>query len=351
MFVPRKPHPFGNEYHTIADGDQGKAIMWRVKIQEGKDRPMNGNTPCYPSQFEMYSTTAKLMLDMTKPLHTTGKIVTMDSGFCVTAGILAMHDHGVFGQALIKKRGRYWPVHVPGDDFDAHFATMEIGNVNTLKQVIEGKSFLVHCQKDDGYVTKIMTTHGTLREIDNHRTRRVVNGEVKSFRYVEPISRHNLAKHFVDDVNNRRHDPIGLDQGWPTKRWDHRQFAFFLSVAEVNAVNSQARARRNAAVPTLEFRKKLARQMMENRLNSDGIILQSPRRPSKRVVASVSRDCKLMKRATFTGTWDESTKNFRQVTTQYLKLKCISCPEKVRTYCTCNKKVPMCTDCWGTHLK
>ena len=49
--------------------------------------------------------TAKLMLEMTKLLHTTGKIVTMDSGFYVTAGILAMHDHGVFGQALIKKRG------------------------------------------------------------------------------------------------------------------------------------------------------------------------------------------------------------------------------------------------------
>ena len=27
MFVPHKPHPFGNEYHTIADDDQGKAIM------------------------------------------------------------------------------------------------------------------------------------------------------------------------------------------------------------------------------------------------------------------------------------------------------------------------------------
>ena len=42
--VPRKPHPFGNEYHSIADGAtekglEGNPIMWRVKIQEGKDRP------------------------------------------------------------------------------------------------------------------------------------------------------------------------------------------------------------------------------------------------------------------------------------------------------------------------
>ena len=165
MFVPRKPHPFGNEYHTIADGDQGKAIMWRVKIQEGKDKPMNGNAPYYPSPFECYSTTAKLMLEMSKPLHNTGKIVTMDSGFCVTAGILAMHDHGVFGQALIKKQGWYWPAHVPGDQIDDHFSNISIGDSDTLKHAIDGKYFLIHCTKDDGYVTKIMSTPGILSEV------------------------------------------------------------------------------------------------------------------------------------------------------------------------------------------
>ncbi len=37
MIVERKLHPSGNEYHSIADGDDGKPIMWRIKIQEGKD--------------------------------------------------------------------------------------------------------------------------------------------------------------------------------------------------------------------------------------------------------------------------------------------------------------------------
>ena len=85
MFVPRKSHPSGNEYHTIADGDQGKPIMWRAKVQEGKDKPIDGNNPRYPTQFECYTTTAKLMLEMTKPLSNLGKVVTMDRGFCVTA--------------------------------------------------------------------------------------------------------------------------------------------------------------------------------------------------------------------------------------------------------------------------
>ena len=44
MCVPRKPHPFGNEYHSICDGDLngaggGNPIMWHAEIQEGKDQP------------------------------------------------------------------------------------------------------------------------------------------------------------------------------------------------------------------------------------------------------------------------------------------------------------------------
>ena len=87
MTVPRKPHPFGNEYHLIADGDDGKAIMWRVKLVEGKDRPKrpDGNW-AFPSKWEQrgYTKTVTLLLEMTEPLHGSGKVVSGDSGFCVT---------------------------------------------------------------------------------------------------------------------------------------------------------------------------------------------------------------------------------------------------------------------------
>ena len=44
MCVPRKPHPFGNEYHSIADGAtekglEGKPIMWGSKFKRGKIAP------------------------------------------------------------------------------------------------------------------------------------------------------------------------------------------------------------------------------------------------------------------------------------------------------------------------
>ncbi len=188
MFVPRKPHPSGNEYHSIADGDQGKPIMWRIKIQEGKDRLKDqNNNPLYPTEFENYTKTSALMLYMTKPIHNTGKIVTMDSGFCVAAGILALHHVGVYGQALIKKRGRYWPKHVPGNEIEEHMRDKDLGYAETYKQSIDGKNFLVHCQKDTDYVTKIMSTHGLVVRED-HTTYRFIGGEWKSFKYVEPMS-------------------------------------------------------------------------------------------------------------------------------------------------------------------
>ena len=56
-----------------------------------------------------------------------------------------------------------------------------------------------------------MSTHGLINEVSDHQTYCQVNGEWTSFLYTEPISRHNHAKHWVDDVNNCRHAPIGLE--------------------------------------------------------------------------------------------------------------------------------------------
>ena len=66
--------------------------MWHATVQEGKDKPMDGNNPGYPSQFECYSTKVKLMLEMMKPRSNLGKVVTMDSGFSIIARIIALHD-------------------------------------------------------------------------------------------------------------------------------------------------------------------------------------------------------------------------------------------------------------------
>ena len=74
-------------------------------------------------------------------------------------------------------------------------------------QHIDGVPFLVHCHKEEKYVCKVMSTHGLLVETDKVTYWRIGN-EWKSFKYTEAIANHNTSKHWVDDVNQRRHAPI-----------------------------------------------------------------------------------------------------------------------------------------------
>ncbi len=160
MCVPRKPHPFGNKYQTICNGDhtKGAPIMFCAELLEGKDWPVELG----PKEFEDHGKTVGLMVCMSQNLWNTGKVVKMDSGFSVSRGILAMREKGVFGQALIKPRGRGWPVMVPGKYIDEYFSDKEIGYCETLEQIVNGVKFFIHCQKEENYVTKIMSCHGVL---------------------------------------------------------------------------------------------------------------------------------------------------------------------------------------------
>ena len=131
-----------------------------------------------------------LSMEMTFPVWCTGLVISMDSGFCVSVGIIVMHNFGVYGQSLIKKR-RYWPKNVPSEAINTYFASKELGSAKTFRQVFDGKPFLVNCHKDDRYVTKIMGTHGLINEISTHKTNRRVAREWKTYNYTYPISRHN----------------------------------------------------------------------------------------------------------------------------------------------------------------
>ncbi len=349
MCVPRKPHPFGNEYHSIADGDDGKPIMWRVKIVEGKDKPKRANgQPVFPSEFPGLGKTSTTMLEMTKPIHGKGKVVVGDSGFCVREGVVECHKRGVWFQAYVKKRGN-WPRGVPGAVIDDRFDDYELGFCETLSAEHDNIPFFVHCCRDSKYVSKIMSTHGMLETVQEHPTYRKVEGHWKSFKYTEPFSRYSKAKHWVDDVNNRRHDPIGLEETWGTKWWAMRQSTFLCSVAEVNAVNSRARGKGEVAEPQLEFRRMLARQMMENTLDGapeveEEVVVERRRRRSTRLVQHT-----LKKRAIHEGQWDLVMGMFKRTTTDYVRLRCSECRKKCRTYCPCAPQRPLCTGCFALH--
>ena len=218
---------------------------------------------------------------MTKLLHGMGKVVTGDSGFCVTAGMIALAKHGVHSQFSIKRQW-FWPKGVPGDSLDSYMRRKEFGETMTYVQHVDNTCFLIHCFKDWDYVMKMMSSHGLLDENPDHKTYRLVGGVWKSFHYAKPFSRHNRAKHWVDDINQNCHGDIGLDEVWATKWWPNRQFTFLLLIAEVNVGQARARATGETAEPSLEFRKKMAHKMLTNKLSDYGVTGGSPARVWRR---------------------------------------------------------------------
>ncbi len=49
VFCPRKPHPFGNEYHSMYCGISG--VMMMIELVEGKDRPCELSDPKFDDQL------------------------------------------------------------------------------------------------------------------------------------------------------------------------------------------------------------------------------------------------------------------------------------------------------------
>ncbi|KAL9187551.1 hypothetical protein ACHAXT_001654 [Thalassiosira profunda] len=350
MVVPRKPHPFGNEYHSICDGDleTGNPIMWHVELQEGKDRPPEAGD----KKWQERGKTAGLMLRMHEPIKRTGKASTMDSGFAVSAGVTGMKSAlGLYGQSLVKKKGRYWPRGVPGDYIDAHFQDKEIGSCETLQTEFEGETMFIHCMKEEKYVTKLMSTFGTLDEVESHKTwRRTAAGEVR-FNYPEPVSLHNKAKHWVDDHNQRRHHPIDLAAIWKTQWWPHRQFAFFLAITEVNAMNTRGRATGEQSDSVLLFRKKMAMRMLTATIDDEGRVVRHVHQARRTRTSVIEEEHDLIRRPKNTGQWLGN--RWKKTKQEYQKSDCKGregCKNRIRTYCKCNKAVPMCQSCHTIHI-
>ncbi len=177
------------------------------------------------TEFPGFGKTTTTMLEMTKPINGKGKVMVGVSGFCVREGVIECHKRGVWFQAYVKKRGN-WPRGVLGDAIDSYFDDHPLGHCETLVAEYDNVEFCIHCCRDLKYVSKIMSTHGMFEMWEDHPTYRKNDGSWKSFKYMEPFSRYSRAKHGVDDVNNRHHDPIDLEEVWGTKWWAMQQFIF-----------------------------------------------------------------------------------------------------------------------------
>ena len=98
IWIPHKPSPFGNEYHTICRRNSG--ILFSQELVEGRECPKEKSEEF--SQFK--GATTGLLLHVCKTIFHMAKIIILDSVFCVLKSLIDLKKRGVFAHALIKKR-------------------------------------------------------------------------------------------------------------------------------------------------------------------------------------------------------------------------------------------------------
>ena len=86
--------------------------------------------------------------------------------------------------------------------------------------------------------------------------------------------------------------------------------------------------------------------MLENNWDNEGVIINYPicRKKRSRGPGSLVHD--LVSHTTHTGMWNMGGSGWTKMKTEYVKINCATRKTNIRTYCNCNKKVPMCTKCY-----
>ena len=133
MNVKRKPHPFGNEYHTIACCLTH--LIFYVELVEGKDRPTVGPHTEIEYAAE-WGETAALCMRMTRPIWGSSRVVLLDSGFGYLSCLAALKTKGLYSTCVIKKRA-HWPTGVEGNKVITEMVGKDVGTTR-LRQGTKG---------------------------------------------------------------------------------------------------------------------------------------------------------------------------------------------------------------------
>lgn len=331
IVCPRKPWPFGNEYHTIACCMSG--VLFRMELVEGKDEPVERPAKAYSDKGK----TVGLLLRLTESIWGSGRIVILDSGFCVLKGLIELRKRGVYASALIKKR-RYWPKYVDGDAIAHHFEAKEVGAADALPGVLDGVPFHIYALKEPDYVLTLMSTYGTMETFGEEKKR----GPIR-FKYPEVVHNHYTYRDAVDNNNKCRMYPIAIEESNKTTRWENRVHNFLTAVSETNARCAAHKIFGYDDLSQIEFRRRLAKELIHNpyRQRQEAVIRVSPR---KRLLKVVHGLCHIPAGKTF--------QHGRLVNCagKYNQWKCYGCPARVRTYCKCIPGHILCEDCWVKHI-
>ncbi len=346
VHVERKPHPNGNEYHTIADVET--KIIYRMEIVEGKSRPAELPVPKHQADFGKMG---GLVLRMTESIWHSGRIVAMDSAFCLLETVAKLREQGLFCVTVAKKHGKYWPRHFKGDHVQEFMQGKPIGKIFGYEMEVKEQPLRVFSVNHNTYAFLAVATYGVTAPSGPARRVRTATGLV-TYARSNVLRDYYEARHVVDDNNRLRQGQMaGLDDAWPCKSWHKRQLLFLIALVEVNSFLAHRHfvlTRKHAPLLTFaEFRRNCAHSLIQLSSIEDDAAATDHTRRSGRVQAEHQLISIPRKR----GKWDGA--DWSEVNQPWQQQRCsgIACSKRTRRVCSCNKAKAWCLPCHALHVE
>lgn len=364
--IKRKPHPFGNEYHTIACCLS--KIIFRIEMVETeKDRPKEGEYSTPEFENEM-AKTAALCCRMTRTIWGTSRVCLLDSGFGYMTTLPELEKNGVFGTTVFKKKGVGWPKGSDAKNIVRHMHGKDVGYQVVRKAENEKyptTNLWIAAMADSKHTSIMANTWSTT--IPKDKRKRRVGGELITIDYSEYMYWYYFGRHAVDDNNNNRQGRLSFEEVFTPDRWEGRHLGFIVALTQVNsllAYNFFNRSlNKSPFVSKSEFTRSIARDLIFNQdIELETAQYERPSTRGIRVLASGAifnskndaindpghRLCRL---APYHGQW--SGTEFPKLQSSYPKSKCKGkgCKQRCRTFCFCSYSLMLCAQCHGKHLE
>jgi hypothetical protein len=179
--VPRKPHPIGQEFKTLAD-HYSFCILRMDTVSDPCAKEYDND----PGMKKLTATVKRLV----KPWFKTGRTVIADSWFGSPDMASMLTKQGLYSIMQVTKR-RYWPRGMPTTDI-VDSVEEELGSYSTMKkQTDDGQIFV--CAYRDQKVKAFVSSCGTTA-LDGERTFRGSDGNLVTIKRPAVVDEYETHK-------------------------------------------------------------------------------------------------------------------------------------------------------------
>ncbi|KAG2211228.1 hypothetical protein INT47_006348 [Mucor saturninus] len=220
--VPRKPHPIGQEFKTLADHDTYCIVQLDTVSDPAKKK--------YDDVDRNLIATLKRLCE---PWFFSGRTIIGDSWFGSPEMTCVLLDHGLHSIMQVAKR-MYWPRGMPRNDIIQCLRTERGSYVAMSKSDHNGHNIFA-CAFKDKKAKVLVSSCSTSMPSNVPHTYKGSNGQSVTMTRPQVFHDYESHKSSVDANNNRRDNMISFHDIMKTYRWEVRFLSFVFGIAEANA--------------------------------------------------------------------------------------------------------------------